>query len=431
VPFPSNDVSTWTLASRLLLGVILCGLGCGASTGPKVMSADPAPDAEGHSTKPLVELFSWWTAPGEAEALQALVEAHKATHPEARLFNAAAASGESAKQVLRDRLAHGDPPDLLQENAHDLRVSASDGSVRLESLDHLFDALGLRRVIFPEVVNDVTVNGHIVAMPVNIHRENAFFYNARLLEKHHVAPPTTLPQLLDACRVLKRAGVTPIATAHQGWILRIMFNSIAMAEMGTSRYHDYFTGRGPQYAALLRSAIEVFKEILDNYTNSDAGEEGFGWTNAADAVHDGDAAMFLHGDWAKGYLMKLGWKPGTDFGVLGAPGAADLFLYGVDVFAIPEGAQNAAGARAFLETVASSEGQASFNALKGSSPIRADARVDLFDSLGQATIEDLRSARYRMLVRTRRTWDDAFGEFAKTRDVDALLRAFASNPPSN
>jgi len=28
--------------------------------------------------------------------------------------------------------------------------------------------------------------------------------------------------------------------------------------------------------------------------------------------------MFLHGDWAKGLFVQLGWEPGTDFGVVGA-----------------------------------------------------------------------------------------------------------------
>ena len=379
--------------------------------------------------RPLIELFSWWTAPGEAEALQALVETHKSGHPTDRLFNAAAASGQQAKGILHDRLAGDEPPDLFQENVHDLRASVSEGKVRVEPLDSLFDRLALRRVVYPEVVDDVTVDGHVVAMPVNLHRENSLFFNKRIFEKLKIAPPRSLDELLAACKTIKAAGITPIATADQGWILRIMFNSIAMSAMGSDRYYAYFTGRDPGALPMVRDAIVVFKRVLDDYTNEDAGEEGFGWTNAARAVYDGDAAMFLHGDWAKGYFRQLGWTPGVDFGVTGAPGASDLFLYGVDVFAIPKGAQNAEGARDFLATIASGAGQVAFNEIKGSSPIRSDAETDKLDVLAQATLQDLRAARFRMLVRSRRAWDDAFTSFGKARDVDTLLRAFAENPP--
>jgi glucose/mannose transport system substrate-binding protein len=173
----------------------------------------------------------------------------------------------------------------------------------------------------------------------------------------------------------------------------------------------------------------VFKDLLENYVNSDASEEGFNWTNAVQAVYNGDAAMFLHGDWAKGYFVQLGWTPGKDFGVVGAPGAADLFLYGVDVFAIPKGAQNDRGAREFLATIASTEGQIAFNKLKGSIPVRLDAPAGQLDVLGQAALHDFQNARIRMLVRGRQEWDDAIADFAKTKDVDALLRAYLDNPP--
>ncbi|HZU83354.1 MAG TPA: extracellular solute-binding protein, partial [Polyangiaceae bacterium] len=239
----------------------------------------------------------------------------------------------------------------------------------------------------------------------------------------------TVDEFLATCEKLKQAGVTPVATAYQGWILRLMFNSIAMGKMGAGAYRDYFTTGRADLVPALRDAILVFKTVLESYVNDDASEDGFNWTNAAQAVYSGDAAMFMHGDWAKGYLMQLGWRPGVDFGVVGAPGAADLFLYGVDVFAIPRGAQNERGAREFLETIASKDAQVAFNRIKGSSPIRMDAPTEQLDPLARATLADLRAARVRMLVRSRPAWDDAIGRFARTRDVDALVRAFVDEPP--
>jgi glucose/mannose transport system substrate-binding protein len=179
----------------------------------------------------------------------------------------------------------------------------------------------------------------------------------------------------------------------------------------------------------LRDTIRIFADILHKYTNPDASEEGFGWTNAAQAIFNGDAAMYFHGDWVKGYLVQLGWKPGADFGVVGAPGASEVFLYGVDVFSLPRGAQNEPGAREFLTTVASREGQLRFNQLKGSSPIRKDIEKQDLDAVSRDTLEDLERAKVRMLVPSLPNWDDALGAFAKDGDEESLFRALTAALP--
>lgn len=378
---------------------------------------------------PLIELFSWWTAPGEAEALQTLVDSHTRKCPNARVFNAAAASGTSAKDILVNRLAHDDPPDLYQENVHDLRQYVKTHPGKFVQLDSIFDELALRRSVYPEVLEDVTIQGHIYALPVNLHRENSLIYNKRLFEKFHLLPPQSVDELLSDCEILKRGGVVPIATANQGWILRIMFHSVAMGVMGTTHYHEYFTGRTRADDPSLTRAIDTFARIVENYTNSDAAEEGYNWTNAAQAVFNGEAAMFMHGDWAKGYLVQLGWRPGLDFGVVGAAGAADLFLYGVDVFAMPVGSRNEIGARELLKTIAAKQAQIEFSRFKGSSPMRQDVEPDFFDPIGRTTLSDLKNAKVRMVVHNRQPWDDAMTQFARDHDRTALKQAFIENPP--
>jgi glucose/mannose transport system substrate-binding protein len=56
-----------------------------------------------------VEVFSWWTAPGEAEALQSLVDLHADKYPNERIYNAATdpkviSGGNEAKAILQGRL---------------------------------------------------------------------------------------------------------------------------------------------------------------------------------------------------------------------------------------------------------------------------------------------------------------------------------------
>jgi glucose/mannose transport system substrate-binding protein len=404
------------LCAGLALGAVAC------SSNGDGKSDDPTTE-----TRP-VEIFSWWVAPGEAEALQALVDVNKAEHPGDRVFNAAIASGDQAREKLAERLAAGDPPDLFQQNAHDIPAFLLKNPNSLQPLDSLFAAQGLNTAITPDVLEHVSYDGKIYAMPVNIHRENALFYNKQVFSDHHLNPPTTLAEFLAVCESLKAERVTPIATANQGWILRIFFNSLAMGSMGAEAYHDFMSG-GARDDAALKAAIDLFADVLDNYVNDDAKNADFGWTNAAEAVFDGKAAMFLHGDWAKGYYVQLGWTPGIDFGVLGAPGASNLFWYGVDTFSLPVGAPNPTGANDFLTTIGSLEGQVAFNKLKGSTPVRPDVPRAQLDSEGRVTLDEFQNADYRMAVVNKDAWDTAFLEFATSRDKDALFQAYVDNPP--
>jgi ABC-type glycerol-3-phosphate transport system substrate-binding protein len=199
--------------------------------------------------------------------------------------------------------------------------------------------------------------------------------------------------------------------------------------MGSEKFHEYYTGKLPPDDPDFKASIALLADVLEKYTNQDAGEEGFSWTNAAQAVLNADAAMFFHGDWAKGYLVQVGGRAGVDFDVSAAPGSTDMFLYGVDVFAMPRHAPNELAARALLTTIASPIAQAAFNRVKGSSPPRTDVPVEQLDPIGQAAMRDLKNARYRMLVRSRPPWDVAIGIFASKRDQAELLKAYVEYPP--
>ncbi len=429
------------LSKAVLYGVLVLGVGCGSdgaagSNGEAGAAGSTGANGGASSSgggagedENVVELFSWWTAPGEAEALQAMVDVYRQNSPGGRVHNAALDSGDNAREVLAERLDAEDPPDLFQENANELPGFLKANPDALYPLDDLFDTLELADVVFPEVLEDVTIGGRVVAMPINVHRENTLFYNVELFEDHDMEPPETFPDFLSVCETLKEAGVTPIATSHQGWIQRIMFNTIAMGSMGAKAYHDYFTSGGERHQEELLTALDVYAHVLENYTNPDAADADFGWDAAAEAVQAGEAAMFLHGDWAKGYFVQLGWDPGVDFGAVGAPGASELFLYGVDVFALPAGAKNRRGALEFLKAVASVDGQVAFNTIKGSSPMRSDVPPTRLDEVGRATLDDLADAEYRMLVATPPAWDDALAQYAEGRDIETLRQAITENPP--
>lgn len=403
---------------------------CGGSDG----AADDAPSGSGGggntggntggSTSTVVEMFTWWTEPGEAEALQALLDVHQASHPNVRFFNSAAEDGPNARALLEERLQNGDPPDLIQRNVQDMGTLNFNYPRLIAPLTDVYAELGLPDVMVPELHESVNSRADMKIMPVGMHRENSLLYNALLLQEHGLTPPTTLPELLAACATLKQAGITPLAVGKQEWMLRILWNVLAMGSMGADKYAEQFTGKAEPDQALIAEGVDVFAEVLANYTNSSEVDYDYSWSAATEDLYNGKVALFAHGDWAKAYLMQLGWTAGVDFGIVAAPGAPEVFLYSADGFALPVGAKNEAAARDFLATLVSPEAQIVFSEMKGSSPVRLDIPTDTLDPVSRSTLDDLKNATYRLPAEAEE--DHQIKLFLAHQDRATLVKGIAS-----
>lgn len=423
-----------SFGSCALLGFAFLAAGCGSDD---KADADGAAGTGTTTETVKVEVFSWWTAPGEAEALQSLVDLHTNQYPLERIYNAATdpkviSGGVEAKAVLQERLEAGDPPDAFQTNAFELKqgfIASSPGL--LQPLDDVFEAQGLVDDLAPEALRDVTVGGHYMAVPVNIHRENGLFYNKSVFADNGLEPPTTMADFLDVCAKLKDAGVTPLSiSTSQGWIIDKVFISFALGTMGPDDFVKYIVDKAPVDEAVMMPAIDVLDKVLTDYIDVEgAAVDGFGWTQAADALKDGSAGMFIHGDWAKGYLMQVGATPDVDFGVVSSPDASGVFVYGMDVFAIPVGAKHEAGALDWVKTIGSPAGQVAFNEYKGSSPVRLNVPNKGLDPMAQSIYSAFKDAKQRIpAVGLPGSWDDGFVQLAKDHDKQALLQIMIDNP---
>ena len=87
-----------------------------------------------------LEIFSWWTAGGEAEGLNAMFEIFSAEYPDVEIVNATVAggAGTNAKAVLATRLQGGDPPDSFQVHAG-LEVEKYEPSTYLQPIEDMYD----------------------------------------------------------------------------------------------------------------------------------------------------------------------------------------------------------------------------------------------------------------------------------------------------
>ena len=345
---------------------------------------------------PLVELFSWWTKPGEVEALNAVLSVHEQRFPGAKVINAAAKDSATARDRLRNRLEAREPPDTFQANVGQdllrwvLYNGADAAESKLEPLEGKAVVGRDFRDVFPEpVLSAAGFGGAVYAVPVNIHRTNSLFYNKQVFADLGLAVPQSLDELYVVADELEAQGIVPLAVGAKGsWTLALLFfENLLIAKQGADFYQDYFGGRVDAADARV---LDVLDESLRlwRYTNADARQ--IEWDAAVAMVHNGRAAMTVMGDWAKGSLEQLGGVPGKTFGQVPFPGTAGVFVFTADTFPLPKGAPRRKDALDFLGTLASLDGQNAFNPIKGSIPARTDIDESAYDVLARAMIKDFR-----------------------------------------
>ena len=163
------------LSISLVLGFSLALAACGGG---------------GKSNK--LEIFSWWTAGGEAEGLNAMFAIYTKQYPNVQIVNATTAggAGTNAKAVLSTRLTRGDPPDAFQLHAG-LEVQSYDPEKYLQPLDALYKSGGLDKVFPKDLLSLLQYKGHYWGIPVNIHRANVMWYNKKLFADNKLEPPAT------------------------------------------------------------------------------------------------------------------------------------------------------------------------------------------------------------------------------------------------
>jgi glucose/mannose transport system substrate-binding protein len=340
-----------------------------------------------------LEIFSWWTAGGEAEGLSELYRQYSTRHPEVKIINATVAGGGgmNAKAVLVTRMQGRNPPDSFQVHAGHELIDTWVVAGKMEPITFIFEDLGYLQAYPRGLVDIISWREEIYSAPVNIHRSNVLWYNKPIFARHGLRAPGSIDELGAVCRKLSGAGITPLALGDNGiWAATHLFESVALACLGSEGYRGLWDGSTPWDSPGARQAIARFISLLD-YVNSD--HAALSWDGAAQYVADGKAAMTIMGDWVEGYFKAKGLAPGEQFGWAASPGTAGSFLMLSDSFGLPKGAKHQAEAIDWVALCASREGQDAFNPKKGSIPARTDGDPRLYDAYLRSAMADFAGNR--------------------------------------
>ncbi|MEN6394175.1 MAG: extracellular solute-binding protein, partial [Anaerolineaceae bacterium] len=153
-----------------------------------------------------LEIFHWWTAPGEREAADEMFAALKAAYPDISIVEnpVPGGGGTEHRVVLKARITAGIPPDTVQTLGGAELKDYVDSNV-LQPLDDFYAETGYGDVIPKPLLNAVTINGHPYSVPLNMHLENILYYNLKLFEELGLSAPTGYDDLIAACKAIKAA----------------------------------------------------------------------------------------------------------------------------------------------------------------------------------------------------------------------------------
>lgn len=360
--------------------------------------------ASGAAPSGKLEIFSWWTAGGEAQALKALYDVYHKHYPAVEIVNdvVAGGAGSNAQYVLQRRMITNNPPDSFQVHAGQELIATWVQAFYMAPITNLFKSEGWTNAM-PGGILDIlssdqgknssvggvsvvgrtplhwdSYNVDLWAVPVDIHRANVLWYNKKIFTDAHLTPPATFEEFFTAAAALKAKGIVPFVLGDkEGWEDGHVFETVLIGILGPDGYAGLWNGRTPWTASKVATALVTFKQMLP-YVNPD--HAALTWDGAAGYITNGKGAMMIMGDWVDGWFTSKNFK---DYGWAPVPGNEKVYDTLSDTFGLPKRATHQENVMAWLRVIGSREGQEAFNPLKGSICARTDCDPSLFSPYQQ------------------------------------------------
>ncbi|MFC6158293.1 ABC transporter substrate-binding protein [Kribbella jiaozuonensis] len=354
-------------------------------------SDDSGGSGSGSSANKDVTVFTWWADGGEKAGLDGLVSVFGTDCKDFKFVNSAVAggAGSNAKQVLANDLQAGKPPSTFQAHAGaELKDYINAGQV--DDISQLYKDFGLDKAFPQNLIDNLTVDGKIYSIPANVHRANVVWANPTVLKKASI-DGTKAPASIDAwiadLTKLKAAGVTAPLALSKGFAQEMLVEAVLLAELGPDKFKGLWDGKTDWAGGDVTSALNKYKTLL-TFSNTD--REAIDWPDALGYVNTGKAGYTLMGDWvaAQQVADKI---PDSAYTYWPSPGTEGDFQFLSDSFTLPTNGADPDGAKCWLKTVGSAEGQKAFNTKKGSIPARSDADPADYPKYQQGAMADWKS----------------------------------------
>ncbi|KEJ89163.1 ABC transporter substrate-binding protein [Sulfitobacter donghicola] len=284
--------------------------------------------AEERSPPMEIELHTYWKTEGERGALSSLVESMGSLNLQVNIVESE--EYNVLRQNVSKRIGLGYPPEISQWlGGENLEQLVGEDTIFLSP--QFSDRDVLRNEIHPEVIEQITVDGSIYAIPVGIHLQNSMIYNMDLLAKVGVYDlPETWAEFDGLVAKLRAASILPYAGSAKPWVINNLFDSLTVSVGQRDLMEELYSGKAAETSirAPIHETMGHFVK-LRNLTGPDG--DGREWDDAVRMVIEGDAAITIIGDYAWSEISTHGVGDLSQYRCSALPGLDSPF-FGVDIF---------------------------------------------------------------------------------------------------
>ena len=291
---------------------------------------------------------------------------------------------EDFKTGILIQLSGGNPPDV-HSNWAGARTAFQVDSGVLAPLDEMWAANDLDNAFPQGLIDSASTYGDgKYLMPLGYHYAG-FFYNPSVFEEAGVAIPTSWDELKASCDAFNAAGITPISLGSMNrWPAQFWFDYLLLRTAGPEYRAALMAGDASYADPEVVRVMEMWAELaaMDRFT---ADANAFDWTDAADQVANGEAAMNLMGTWITGYWNGNGLEPVADYDVFEFPvideGVTTAVVGPVDGLVSAASAANPEAAAALIGALAQPDAQTTWAVGQGAMPPNVNADMSQFNDV--------------------------------------------------
>lgn len=383
--------SLWRLAAILMLATLALSA-CVAPVAP----AAPAASGGAAASEPVkLSVIHYFSDTLGKEAMTKILQGFAAANPGIEAVDNSAGHEDFKTQILVT-LAGNNPPDLFSYWAGARTQFIVDGG-RLAPIDQLWADNKLDEVIPAGIANGAsTYNGKKYLIPLGYHYVG-MFYNPKVMADAGITEfPKTWDELLVMADTLKAAGVTPFALGSKNrWPAQFWFDYLLLRTAGPEYRAKLMAGEATYNDPEVVKAMEMWKALVDKgYFVADA--NAYDWTDAADQVANGKAAMTLMGTWITGYWNGNKLVPGTDYDFFPFPaiqdGVPNVALGPVDGFVMTDASKNKADAEKLLMYLLDPQVQADWAQAQGALAPSTKVDVSIYNEVMKKASDQVAAA---------------------------------------
>jgi glucose/mannose transport system substrate-binding protein len=328
--------------------------------------------------EPRITVISQWSAGAEGDAMNAfgeLVTKAGAT------WQHSPVSGFTTDMMnkLRADIIAGKPPAASQLKGPEIQAWSQIAPT--VNMDQLVADAGYEKVISAELAKLHKVQGHWVALPLQVYRINTLYASKKAMDKiGATALPKTWDEFNAMAKKMAAAGITPVAHGGIAWADTMYFD-LSLIGISPEAYRraimslDDKALRGPEVLAAFRQ----LRQLTEWMSPSNAGQH---WSVFVPPLMKGEYGFLMMGGWASGVLKKGKFEEGKDYlcGATPSNVAKPVFDLNADglIFWETKDADLMAGQKITAKVAMGKEFNRVFTQINGSIPVRTD--IDLSGS---------------------------------------------------